>query len=343
MDFPKRSIQNLRGSAGQSNFQFFIENELSWIYHPIDQRNDFGIDGYIEIVKGINATGKLLGVQIKHGDSYFSSKTKTGYIFSGENKHLNYYLNNRCPIILIILDGKFERGLWQIFDLEYTSPSEKGWTIEIPGKNILDKSVADIWPSFVGPVLDYENEIKRNWELDRHISDSDLIFISIPKFEIESCSLDTINALINRLSKNEKMRLKLHSKIELYFPDYQIDNRELFEIPEILTWFRKAINEKVPFAYFLNYNIKSYCLFLICYSLNAERIKNIEKNPNKIQIEYSLQVVPSIMDTLYENLNCYCDDNLIPEEINKEISEGLFRFYMKEFNIEIPEINMEET
>ena len=135
MDFPKRSLQNLKGSSGQSYFQFFIENELGWIYHPVDQRNDFGIDGYVEFVKEGNATGKLLGVQIKHGDSYFSSKTKIGYLFNGENKHLNYYLNNRCPIIIIVLDGKFERCLWKLFNIEFTSPTINGWSIDIPSRN----------------------------------------------------------------------------------------------------------------------------------------------------------------------------------------------------------------
>lgn len=343
MDFPKRSIQNLRGSSGQSYFQFFVENELGWVYHSVEQRNDFGIDGYVEIVNEGNATGKLFGVQIKHGDSYFTSKTKIGYIFFGENKHLNYYLNNRCPIIFIILDGKYERCLWQLFDLEFTSPSINGWTVEIPSRNRLDKSVVDIWPTFVGPVLDYEKEIRRNWELDKLITNSDILFLSIPKSEVESCSFDTISKFINRISKNEKMKLRLHSRIELYFPDYQKDDRELFEIPEVLIWFRRAISEKVPFAYFLNYSIKSYSLFLICYSLNTPSLKSIEKNPNKIQIEYSSKVVLNILETLWENLNNYCDDNLIPEEINKEISDGLFRFYMKEFKLEIPNSNISET
>lgn len=332
MDLPKRSLQNLRGSSGQSYFQFFIENELGWIYHPVDQRNDFGIDGYIEIVKEGNATGKLFGIQIKHGNSYFLSKAKIGYIFNGENKHLNYYLNNRCPIIIIILDGKFERCLWQLFDIEFTSPSIHGWTIEIPSRNRLDKSVADIWQTFVGPVLDYESEIRRNWELDKIITNSEMIFLSIPKSEVELCSFDTILKFINRISKNDKMKLQLRSRLELYFPDYKEDKRELFEISEVLIWFRQAMSEKIPFAYFLNYSIKNYSLFLICYSLNTNSVKNIEKSPHKIQMEYSSQVVSNIMETLWENLNSYCDDNLIPEEINKEISDGLFRFFMKEFN-----------
>ena len=57
----------------------------------------------------------------------------------------------------------------------------------------------------------------------------------------------------------------------------------------------------------------------------------------------SSKVVLNILETLWENLNNYCDDNLIPEQINKEISDGLFRFYMKEFKLEIPNSNISET
>lgn len=92
MSFPKRNKNNLRGSIGLSYFQHFVNSELNCVYHSINQENDFGIDGYIELVMDENVSGKLIGDQLKHGDSYFKSKSSGGYKFIGENKVKDGYV-----------------------------------------------------------------------------------------------------------------------------------------------------------------------------------------------------------------------------------------------------------
>ncbi|HCN5338910.1 TPA: DUF4365 domain-containing protein, partial [Escherichia coli] len=69
---------------------------------------DFGIDGFIEIVRDDGAvTGKMLAVQIKCGASFFSEENRWGYVYRGENKHFNYLSN--CPIPVLVLLCKPEK------------------------------------------------------------------------------------------------------------------------------------------------------------------------------------------------------------------------------------------
>ena len=136
MIFPKITSSNMKGMTGQAYFQCFVNEYLKCVYHPIHEENDFGIDGYIEIVINGNVTGKLVGVQIKHGNSYFNNSTEYGYKYVGEQKHLNYYLNNRSPIFIIIIDDDCNRINWVQFDIAKTMPiDEKKWWIEIPKEN----------------------------------------------------------------------------------------------------------------------------------------------------------------------------------------------------------------
>jgi len=109
MKFPKRRKSNLTGAIGETYFQNFVNEALGCLYHPVHQENDFGIDGYIELVSGENVTGKLVGIQLKHGNSYFKNKTQYGYKYTGESKHINYYLNKGLPIFIILMDGEFKR------------------------------------------------------------------------------------------------------------------------------------------------------------------------------------------------------------------------------------------
>ena len=48
--FPKITSNNLKGITGQAYFEYFVNEYLKCIYHPISEENDFGIDGYIELV-----------------------------------------------------------------------------------------------------------------------------------------------------------------------------------------------------------------------------------------------------------------------------------------------------
>jgi hypothetical protein len=82
MSFPKRNKNQLKGTVGQTYFQHFVNANLNCIYHPINQENDFGIDGYIELVDNDNVTGRLIGIQLKHGNSFFKLKTSASCTYA---------------------------------------------------------------------------------------------------------------------------------------------------------------------------------------------------------------------------------------------------------------------
>ena len=105
--FPYKSLSKSKGQSGQSFFQHFIINELGWLYHKVEEENDYGIDAYIEVVDNGSVTGRLIGVQIKHGDSYFKVVNHCSIVFHGEEKHLNYYMNSTTPILIILLNTNF--------------------------------------------------------------------------------------------------------------------------------------------------------------------------------------------------------------------------------------------
>jgi len=148
--FPKRKKNRKKGLSGQTYFQHFVTEELECIYHPIPEENDFGVDGYIEFVENERVTGRLLAAQIKHGDSFFKNKSIGGFKYYGENKHLNYYLNNNSPVIIVILSDDFSKKHWVLFDISITFPTENGWWLEIPTKNSISKDVYGVWNDIAG-------------------------------------------------------------------------------------------------------------------------------------------------------------------------------------------------
>ena|SRR5665213_2531897 len=85
--FPTYNSQRKTGDRGVTFVKSIIENQFGWIFRPTHLEDDFGLDGYFDIIGVDNSvTGKYLGVQIKTGHSYFSKKTSFGWKFVGEKK-----------------------------------------------------------------------------------------------------------------------------------------------------------------------------------------------------------------------------------------------------------------
>ncbi len=326
--FPKRRLNKKKGQSGQTYFQHFITEDLGCIYHPIPEENDFGIDGYIEFVEDELVTGRLLAVQIKHGDSFLRNTSSGGYKYYGENKHLNYYLNKNTPIIFIVYNDDFSKKHWVLFDIELTSPTDNGWWIEIPIDNIVDSNLYELWRNIAGPAINYKDEIKYNWLIDKVIKKSNLLLICIPKEDIEGKKFDYISSILKKITKNKEMMLQSRSTIDIFFPEYDNDCREIFDIPEIMEWLYNSIEFGIPWFYFLAHKEKNAGLKLLLESYAM--IGKIIRKENGFLVEIDSDGFAKFFDKNFINLNRFTEQNRIPIEINKEVSEGIFDFFKRE-------------
>ncbi|PZD96970.1 hypothetical protein DNH61_04805 [Paenibacillus sambharensis] len=328
MTFPKRNKNQLIGSIGQTFFQHFVNSELNCIYHPINQENDFGIDGYIELVENEYVTGRLIGIQLKHGNSFFKSQTNGGYKFIGENKHLNYYLNSQSPVYIVIMDEGFKRMHWVQFELDKTSPyGANGWWMEVPKGNLLTSNFIYELFQTSGPIVDYEEQIKLNWAIDGLLHDSKFRIVAIPKNEILTGSYEYLTSFIERLSKNKDMLIKSRSTLDIFFPEYDEDDREIFQIPEIMTWLKNSIEIGIPWFYFLNTQKKSAGITLLMHSF-CKKINIYEKDRGYL-VEFDKNDLGQFVEQNYINLNTYMEINNLSLKINKEISSGIFEYLKK--------------
>jgi Domain of unknown function (DUF4365) len=104
---------------------------------------DYGIDAQVEIVEHDQPNGRLIALQIKSGASYFGRKRSSGYTFSGDNKHLQYWLRHCLPVFLILHNPEGGILLWQRVERHLVRESIKTWAIDVPAENVLDARAAD--------------------------------------------------------------------------------------------------------------------------------------------------------------------------------------------------------
>lgn len=121
-----------------------IINKMGLIFRE-QPTDDYGVDAQIETIENGYATGKLIAVQIKSGESYFEETTSEGIVFRGERKHYDYWLNHSLPVIIVLYNPKNDKCYWNIVNSETATLTSKNWKIEVPFSNLLENAKSKLF------------------------------------------------------------------------------------------------------------------------------------------------------------------------------------------------------
>ncbi|GAB6169553.1 hypothetical protein JCM1393_20130 [Clostridium carnis] len=129
------------GSKGEKILGDIIEYELGWLYRKQPLETDYGIDSHIEIVEQGEATGQIIGVQIKTGQSWFKEEKDDGFVFRGDMEHYNYWTNHTLPVILVLCNYEEKECYWiQIKEENIQIISDNSWKVIVPKKQKIDRN-----------------------------------------------------------------------------------------------------------------------------------------------------------------------------------------------------------
>ncbi|MDP4510001.1 DUF4365 domain-containing protein [Nonomuraea turcica] len=89
--------------AGVAAVAKAVHERLGWLCReqPV---NDFGVDAILELVENGHTAGRLLGAQIKSGQSWFSEPTRDGWIFRFTDEHAQYWFDYDIPVVIVLHD-----------------------------------------------------------------------------------------------------------------------------------------------------------------------------------------------------------------------------------------------
>lgn len=93
---------------------------------------DCGIDAHLEVVESDSATGKLIALQIKSGDSWFKESNNDGFVFRGKLEHLEYWLSHSLPVLLVLCDTNKRICYWQSITKQTIEYTDKAWKVTVP-------------------------------------------------------------------------------------------------------------------------------------------------------------------------------------------------------------------
>lgn len=88
-----------------------VVNDHGSVYRPVHEEDDLGVDGFIELVKAEIASGRLIGVQVKAGDSYLA-RNADEFVVDVDDRHLEYWLNFMVPVIIVCYSPSKDIAAW---------------------------------------------------------------------------------------------------------------------------------------------------------------------------------------------------------------------------------------
>jgi Domain of unknown function (DUF4365)/Tetratricopeptide repeat/Domain of unknown function (DUF4062)/NB-ARC domain len=128
------------GAVGVALVHLAVADGLGWVFRE-QVAHDFGVDAQVEVVEDGRVNGRLLGLQVKCGSSYFREVADGGWWFRPDDDHVRYWLGHDLPVAVVLCDAGTRRCYWQLVTPELLVPTAGGSRkMFVPGSQVLDGS-----------------------------------------------------------------------------------------------------------------------------------------------------------------------------------------------------------
>jgi hypothetical protein len=315
MELPIYDNKKKTGDDGFLIVKRIVENKLNWRLRKNHEEDDFGIDAFMDIVTSThNMSGKFINLQIKSGESYFKEKNQVGWVYRGEMRHLNYYLNHDSPVIILLVDINAEIVYWCLCDGKKTERAGENWKITIPFNNTLTASCKLKFEKYVSPITDYASQLDNYWKTNDLLNDHERILINIRKNIVLNNRFEQLIEAFERFESNEFILINSMNKVDICIDDFNSDPRELFQIKEVKKWVNYFTDNFKGWSYYLakDNGAAFMKLMLLCKAKHTKVSKgNILTTPEDAESFFEIAIL---------DLNKFCNKNSISNDLKTQLS-----------------------
>lgn len=112
---------------------------MQWFFRG-QETSDQGIDAHVEKAPDGVGTGRLLAIQIKSGESYFSEPVSEGWAFRFNAKKAQLWLGHALPVLVVLVDVEDEVAYWQQISSRTVVSTGKGYKVVVPRSQTLSEA-----------------------------------------------------------------------------------------------------------------------------------------------------------------------------------------------------------
>lgn len=217
---------HILGEEGVNAFATYCNKHKPYIIWREETKNDFGIDGEIELTKmnengKIEATGEIIKIQLKSTTGgYIGKDTENEFNFIAKKEDVEYWSKHKCQVVLIVYFPKGEKLFAKKIENLDLASSKKSLPIKFSKSlNILETYESDF-------VLKFSKDFKERVDFSKNeLLLSNIFKVHLPKF-IHSypSNLRKQSDLKDKIGYNEQPDFVLKDKLI-----YLFNKMELFQ------------------------------------------------------------------------------------------------------------------
>lgn len=145
-----------QGGAGVGLVTLLCESAISpdgtGLIFRAQPEGDVGIDGHLELIGASGAaTGRILGVQVKAGDSYFTCGDEFGWTLYVGKATANYWRAYAVPVILALCDLNARTAYWARVDVGDFAATRDSYKVRVPRSQVLDATAVESLARIAAP------------------------------------------------------------------------------------------------------------------------------------------------------------------------------------------------
>ena len=125
---------------------------LDFAFRPQDAE-DYGIDAHAELIEAEHPTGRLLGIQLKSGPSYFTERQGDSYVFRADRQHVEYWIDHCLPVLVCLCDVDTRQIYWQAVNRQTAISTGKGYKFLIPMSQKVDSDSVSTLTDLLTPIV----------------------------------------------------------------------------------------------------------------------------------------------------------------------------------------------
>ena len=127
---------------------------LDFAFRP-QYAEDYGIDAHAELIEAEHPTGRLLGIQLKSGPSYFTERQGDSYVFRADRTHVEYWTDHCLTVLVCLCDVDNRQIYWQVVNRQTAISTGKGYKFLIPMSQKVDSDSAPTFTDLLTPVVPF--------------------------------------------------------------------------------------------------------------------------------------------------------------------------------------------
>ena len=153
---------------------------------------------------------------------------------------------------------------------------------------------------------------------------SDYIVLQISQEAIQNCDTSEYVTLLHGITDSLQSFEAAFQRYVFLISGYDNDQRELYQIPEVV-WFKKDLNSKLPFwLYFINTSDKKFFSWMIACLCRA---MSLDQDEETIYADFNADAYNELIETQFSNIVKLMSGlgmgKSIQEKVLKELSTNL--------------------